>query len=599
MLSRYTRVVASISAAPLWLVMVVVCFIYLPLLLALSHLHEGERPWYRFDSDANGYAILAENLLNERVFSEDTVPPYTPSGWRTPGYPLFIALTHGITGTPIGTLFAQIGIVGAIAFLIIRIGSLLALPMVGIGAATIFVLDPTTIYHSFVYFSDILFAFLFFLALYLLTIHNHFTMQKAMLGGIALGLAILVRPIGWYMMPIVFAGMLYVRGSTYPLKTLITRSAFACAIAFLVITPWICRNVVTFGVAGLSTVSGYNALFYNTALFIAERDNNPLDEVREDLRQKAAAPPSANPFEISSRFLEISKEEVTNDPFRYAIFHLIKTLPFFFGSSIEATDANVRAHRDLPVREDIDMTHALMTRDFTKIVGSIGTSLPIITEQLLWGVLLFFGIVGALFARGSLGRLALVFLIIAGAFGILTGPVSFPRYRLPAEPFLLIAGGIGIMEAIRFARRSSWGVYIFGIPHTARIEFFRSLITGGIAFIVDATILVFLTEFTGFHYLIGATIGFIGGVTVNYLLSIHWVFKHRAIKNRSHEFAIFAGIGTIGLFLNDLIMFIATEWGGMHYFLSKIIATLAVFVYNFISRKRMLFFAEWNDKKPQ
>ena len=42
--------------------------------------------------DGPEYVRLADNLARHRVFSRDTSPPYRAELFRTPGYPVFLAL---------------------------------------------------------------------------------------------------------------------------------------------------------------------------------------------------------------------------------------------------------------------------------------------------------------------------------------------------------------------------------------------------------------------------------------------------------------------------------------------------------------------------
>ena len=135
-----------------------------------------------------------------------------------------------------------------------------------------------------------------------------------------------------------------------------------------------------------------------------------------------------------------------------------------------------------------------------------------------------------------------------------------------------------------------WLDKLFKAPtESTFIQLFRYGFVGGLAFLVDYGTLVFLTEFAGMHYLLAATISFILGLITNYLLSITWVFNQHKLNNRWVEFLLFAFIGVVGLGLNDAIMFLCTERCGIHYTLSKIIATAIVFFWNFLARKLILF----------
>lgn len=125
------------------------------------------------------------------------------------------------------------------------------------------------------------------------------------------------------------------------------------------------------------------------------------------------------------------------------------------------------------------------------------------------------------------------------------------------------------------------------------IQLFRYVFVGGIAFLADFGCLFLLTEYAGLHYLISATIAFIIGLSVNYLVSTLWIFQKGKVKNRYVEFLFFTLIGVVGLGLNELIMYVFTDLMDVHYLLSKIISTVLVFLWNFLARKYMLF----NPKK--
>lgn len=106
-----------------------------------------------------------------------------------------------------------------------------------------------------------------------------------------------------------------------------------------------------------------------------------------------------------------------------------------------------------------------------------------------------------------------------------------------------------------------------------------------IALVVDFSVLIFAREIFGLNYLVAATIGFCCGVVVNYLLSIRWVFHTSRFSRRSVEFGLTALIATVGLGINDLIVWLLTSEVGMFYLVSKCFAALCVFIWNFVVRK--------------
>lgn len=122
------------------------------------------------------------------------------------------------------------------------------------------------------------------------------------------------------------------------------------------------------------------------------------------------------------------------------------------------------------------------------------------------------------------------------------------------------------------------------------IQLFRYLFVGGTAFVVDFGLLAALTELCGVPYQLSACISFIGGLCVNYILSIKWVFDSSA-RTRGEsitEFISFALVGVVGLGLNALIMWLFTEKIMLHYLVSKIISTIIVFAWNFLARRSLI-----------
>ncbi len=127
-------------------------------------------------------------------------------------------------------------------------------------------------------------------------------------------------------------------------------------------------------------------------------------------------------------------------------------------------------------------------------------------------------------------------------------------------------------------------------------QIFRYLVSGGIAFCVDASLLYALTEWLGIYYLVSSAISFSVGLLITYLMSIFWVFDYRSKEDKRVEFIIFLLIGIIGLCLTSLFMWIFTTKLSLYYLLSKIITTVIVFVWNFIAKK-LLLFSRKNGKK--
>lgn len=111
-------------------------------------------------------------------------------------------------------------------------------------------------------------------------------------------------------------------------------------------------------------------------------------------------------------------------------------------------------------------------------------------------------------------------------------------------------------------------------------------IVGGLAFIIDYSLLYVLTEFLSIHELVSAMIAFIISLIFNYILSIKWVFDVKK-KQTTKEIIIFVILSTVGLGINELIILIGSLIN-IHYMISKLVATIIVMIYNFITRKTLV-----------
>ena len=130
---------------------------------------------------------------------------------------------------------------------------------------------------------------------------------------------------------------------------------------------------------------------------------------------------------------------------------------------------------------------------------------------------------------------------------------------------------------------------LLGATEHLGVQFVRYLFVGGIATVADFGTLILLTGGLGLHYLAGNAAGFTVGLTVNYLLSIVWVFSTRSLSSRSAEFLLFGIIGIAGLGISQGVMYIGVGLVGVHYTLAKVAAVAATLVWNFTVRRIALF----------
>jgi putative flippase GtrA len=120
-------------------------------------------------------------------------------------------------------------------------------------------------------------------------------------------------------------------------------------------------------------------------------------------------------------------------------------------------------------------------------------------------------------------------------------------------------------------------------------ELRAALATSGCALCVDTSVLYVLASLGRWHYLLAASVAFVTGSVVAWVLSVRFVFQYRRYRSPAREFAYFAMIGAVGLVLNALVIAAVVESIGLHYLVGKACAAAVTFGFNYSLRKMLLF----------
>ena len=127
-------------------------------------------------------------------------------------------------------------------------------------------------------------------------------------------------------------------------------------------------------------------------------------------------------------------------------------------------------------------------------------------------------------------------------------------------------------------------------------EFVRYLLVGGLSFVVDFLVLCFFQELVFHHVQYGlyysTALGFLSGLTVNYILSITFVFdaaKKTRVGRSLKDIIVFAVIGIVGLVLSEIGMYAGAGVLHFPYQLIKLVVTAVVLMWNYLGRKLLIF----------
>ena len=120
------------------------------------------------------------------------------------------------------------------------------------------------------------------------------------------------------------------------------------------------------------------------------------------------------------------------------------------------------------------------------------------------------------------------------------------------------------------------------------VQIVNFVFVGVVATVIDFVFLYIFRDICKLPLLVSNTLSFCISVIYNYIASVTFVFDVDKNKSKKKSFILFIIFSVIGLVLNDIIIYVVTEVVGIYYMLSKVIATLFVMIFNFVTRKKFL-----------
>ncbi len=407
-----------------------------------------------YGQDSPNYALLGENLLSHHFFSKDNVHSET---FRTPAYPLLLAATLGLTGSFFPVLLLQSIFALLLSCMLFLMGSTLGYPRAGFVAALLFLLSPSTLFHSLVILTDLPFTFFVVLAVYLLFFSKRRSLPIIFASGLCLGIATLFRPIA-LLLPFLFVFFKFFVDRPFfskqkTISVLLVLFGFA-----LVMAPWMIRNKVEEGVYALSSIGPYNFAFSNIPDFLSQKFGKDSLELSSYRKRIDTLPPTeAESLRNSSKLRSFTNPYLEEYLFEYTKFHLSFLPNFFFGSSIRYVVQGV-AYPSVKKFFGLDenaqsIREAALTKNWKSLWLGLRQQFFFNLDRLF---LVFFTVAAFLSLLLVRRQRPIVLLLLCTVlyFAFLTGPVAIVRYRLPADPLILLLGCIAV--SILYGHMVSW-----------------------------------------------------------------------------------------------------------------------------------------------
>jgi 4-amino-4-deoxy-L-arabinose transferase-like glycosyltransferase len=207
-------------------------------------------------TDAAQYDKLARGLEADRGFSTDG-PPFEPTFYREPGYPLFVALAYRLSGDNQDvTAMVQVVVLALTSGLTAVLGARLFGPLAGLAAGGLLGFSPEALNYASTILSETLFTF-FLLATIALAVHarEHRRPLDVLLVGLGLGVSAFTRAFALGLTVPLAVALAWDGRKTRP-RAFLSRAGLVAAGVILVLAPWVIRNWVAVGRPALTSRSG-------------------------------------------------------------------------------------------------------------------------------------------------------------------------------------------------------------------------------------------------------------------------------------------------------------------------------------------------------
>lgn len=402
--------------------------------------------------DAAQYHRLALCIVTELSFCGDT--------FRTPGYPLFIALFYALFGeAPWVVLLSQAFVDLATMYVIFKIGQLVFTERVGLIAAALFACDTNTMFATTTLLTETLFVCVLMTGLYCyLRALLRFELASACFGGLLLALATLIRPVAEYffVILIVFA-LVWMTGTVKSrLKTAAILSlAFALAIA-----PWAYRNYALYDTPSLSSIQGENLLFWQVTYVRTWETGRTPEDIEAEFRAEAASRgyvDGGNPFTNAAIAQEIAVEYITSHPLVYGsrlMTGILHTFTNLGTGGIVKTLGFTPTYLPPEVMFSSESELHLVSRFFaTKTPLEIAIGMLVLAMLIAHYSAFALGAVTLLASRRF--AILILFCIAIAYFAVTSGPIGLARFRLPVTPLYLLVGSVFIEHLLQRIRARS------------------------------------------------------------------------------------------------------------------------------------------------
>lgn len=402
-----------------------------------------------FTSDSPRYIESAQELYEHGRFWYQGEPEVV----RTPGYPLFVALFYALPSSLFTLQLAQIFIsLVSICFVFATLKLLPLSTRISTLGALLFAIEPLSILYSSLVMSETIFTCTVTAFIYCtVRFQKSPTLQNAVLLGLSLTIAMFVRPILYYLLPLLICALLVAKCRNR-ISTMYLRNAAVGLLCLLIpVCAWQLRNGIQTDYWGFSSVKDVNTyVYYASSIRLQEEHSITThtfhDELYKDISQWCTNGTVPEPCTQGMRFREMRRqglEVIKQDPLRYLAHHLAGSFVVLFEpgvrglfrhAGLESVIGAKGAHYPEPQKFFGIAFVELLNRNF--FIANVVLGIPLLAYILL-------ATIGWQHVSDKPLKLFLLSMIIYLLL-LSGGSLGQARYRHPIMPIFCILAAIGL-----------------------------------------------------------------------------------------------------------------------------------------------------------
>lgn len=130
--------------------------------------------------------------------------------------------------------------------------------------------------------------------------------------------------------------------------------------------------------------------------------------------------------------------------------------------------------------------------------------------------------------------------------------------------------------------------FVSSAPEKISMQWLKYVVVGVITLVIDFGLTWLLLP--AMHLVLANSIGFFLANITNFLLAHRWVFHSKVPTTQSaNTYIAVLAVSLVGLALSDLIVWLAISQWEVPFFISKILAAIICFIWNFGARKIWIY----------